>query len=302
MNHFSRPKGFGEILDQTFRITKSHFSSFFLIVLILVGPFLLLEALVNLAYGVSFFRETVEGNGVLERMMNRLALNEDYTELAQNSWISLIQLISFIMYPVAQAAIIFGVFHLKNGESFSTGSLIKKSFSRFWSLIGSSILYFLMVIGIIILPFIIFFSITAMIFGMAESAAFIIIFFLLVFIGFAVGIGYLLTRWSMYLAAVAIEREAPGFGRSWRLTKGNGWRVLGLIIVVALISTIVIGGIEMSFSAFLGNSVVMQLIISALSLVLTMIMSILIAVIFFDLKIRQDADDLDQMLDDYEEK
>ncbi len=52
---------------------------------------------------------------------------------------------------------------------------------------------------------------------------------------------YLLTRWSLIPAVIVIEkcRAAEAFGRSWQLTRGYGWTVLGALIVTFLAYLIV---------------------------------------------------------------
>lgn len=49
------PKGFGQILDLTFSISRKKFSEFILIMLIFLGPIFVLQAVLELASGVGFF-------------------------------------------------------------------------------------------------------------------------------------------------------------------------------------------------------------------------------------------------------
>ena len=44
---FNRPKGFGEILDLTFSLSKNKFRDFFFISLIFMGPIYLIQALIS---------------------------------------------------------------------------------------------------------------------------------------------------------------------------------------------------------------------------------------------------------------
>ncbi len=62
-DQFGRQKRFSEILDHTFQLLKSNFSTFFLVCLILLGPIYLIEALLLLNSGVSFFREIGTSGG-----------------------------------------------------------------------------------------------------------------------------------------------------------------------------------------------------------------------------------------------
>ena len=66
---FNKPKTFGEILDHTFSLSKNRFKDFFLILLILMGPIYLLQALIQLLSGVSFFRELGSGEMWFEQIL-----------------------------------------------------------------------------------------------------------------------------------------------------------------------------------------------------------------------------------------
>ncbi|HEX9374376.1 MAG TPA: hypothetical protein VF897_25395, partial [Roseiflexaceae bacterium] len=48
---------------------------------------------------------------------------------------------------------------------------------------------------------------------------------------------YILGRWWMFIAAIVLERQGPidGLRRSWQLTAGHWFRVVGILVVVGLI-------------------------------------------------------------------
>jgi hypothetical protein len=301
-NQFNKPKGFGEILDHTFRLSKSRFSAFFMIFLLLIGPLYLLEAIVLLISGTNFIREPGTGEVWYERMISRLETTA-YTEtssLGLDLGYILIVLGSIILFPVAQAAIILAVNHIRNNEDFTVGSVIKKGFKRFWPLIGSSILYGLMMFGLIIIPIMI--VTFAGIFGAEVHPAIGIIVAILLFLGFMVGFAYLMTRWSFYFASVTLKEGTPGFTRSWRLTKKRTWVYIGLYIIFSLIISSISGAIELTFTFILGASVLLTVIVNLVTLLTTMIFAVGYAVMYFDLKIRHDADDLKDLIEEYDEK
>lgn len=295
----NRPKGFGQILDVTFRLSRTRFKDFFLILLILLGPVYLIQALVQLATGTSFFREVGEGNGWLEQMAAGFEASDPAfsSNIAGDIGVMLVGLISLFLYPVAQAAILYGVDHVRKNEEFTFGTLIKKGFSRFWAIIGSSILYGIIVFGLIfgtilsvVLMSFVFFAIDPVI-G--------VILTILLSIGSALFVGYFSTRWSFYFGSVVIDRNAPGLGRSWKLSQGRTWVSMGLYLIFFLIISSITFAIELSFALLLGGSVLLGLIVSLATLFTTLIMSVGYAVMFLDLKSRHDADDLKDLIDDY---
>ena len=296
---FNKPKTFGEILDHTFSLSKNRFTDFFMILLILMGPVYLLQAVIQLLSGTSFFRELGGGELWFEQILSSF----DETALPLDSSIGadiaviLTGLIGILLFPVAEAAVLLAVNHIRNNEEYTVGSVIKHAFSRFWPILGSSILFGLIAFGIIIVP-IIMISLSGL-FGSFIHPAIGIIFAILLFLGFAVGIGYLLTRWSFYFGSVVLDRESPGFTRSWRLTRNRTWLLMGLYIIFYIIIATISSAIELTFGVFLGNSVLLSIIVNLATILTTMFFYVGYAVMYLDLKLRHDADDIKDMIEDY---
>ncbi|MBS4208018.1 hypothetical protein [Bacillus sp. FJAT-50079] len=291
---FNRPKGFGEILDLTFSLSKNRFKDFFTILLIFMGPFYALEALIRLGTGTSFFRQVGAGDTWFESMITGL---EDTGNIASEVGVGFVGFLSIFIFPIGSAAILLAVNHLRKNEDFTIGSVIRQAFSRYWPIIGSSILFSLIIIGLVIVP--IFVITIAGVIGAIAMPIAGIIFAIILFLGFAVGIGYLLTRWSFYFGSVVLQEESPGFSRSWTLTRGRAWAMMGLYIIFFLIISCISLALEFTFGLALGNSVLLSIIINLATIFTTLIFSVGFAVMYFDLKIRHDADDLKDMIDNY---
>ncbi|MFZ3587775.1 hypothetical protein ACOI1C_00580 [Bacillus sp. DJP31] len=300
-NQFNKPKGFGEILDQTFRLSKNHFTHFFMILLIIMGPIFLLQAVVDLFAGASFFRTVGTGTEWYEQILSRFEEpSADYsTGIGTLIGIISIGLISLIVYPIADAAILLAIDQIRKQEEYSVGSVLKKAFSRFWPILGSNILYGLIIIGIVIVPIILVALVG--VFGTAANPVVGILIAILLGLGFLVVLVYLLTRWSFYFASVVLENNAPGISRSWKLTRNRTWVIVGLYIVFSMITGGIGYAIQLTFGAILGNSVVMNIIVNMTTLLTTMIFTVGYAIMFFDLKTRHDADDLKEMIEEYNE-
>ncbi|TYS70367.1 hypothetical protein FZC76_00240 [Sutcliffiella horikoshii] len=299
-SNFNKPKGFGEILDQTFKISKYKFKDFFFILLLLVGPIYLLQAMIELAAGKSFIRQEGGGGAWYEEMIRNMEMSEEVSlssNLAADIGILFVSLLVLFTYPVAQAAIIFGVNHINHNREFTVSTIVKQAFGRFFPMIGSSLLYVLIAFGII--------------FGFTMTGIFtsVLVFAIDVIAGIIVSIvmtasllligAFLLTRWSFFFGSVVLDKNSPGLTRSWRLSKGRTFKLMGLYIIFFLITTSIGVAIELSFSAFLGNSVLLGLIVSFTTLFTTLIMAVGYAVMYLDLKVRHDADDLRELIDDY---
>lgn len=297
---FTTPKGFGAILDHTFSLSKNRFKDFFMILLIFMGPVYLFQAILQLISGTSFFREVGTGGTWYEQILTSFKETGtfDSTSLGADIGLIVIGLLSAILAPVAEAAILFVINHVRKNEEYTVSSVIKQAFSRFWPMIGSSILFGLICMGIIIIPLGI-----AIVSGVAVGAmvdpVIGILLGIVLFLGFALGVGLLLTRWSFYFGSVVLDKDSPGLGRSWRLSRKRTWVLLGLYIVFYLIISSIGFGVQMTFGIVLGNSVLLTLISNIVTLFTTMIFSVGYGVMYLDLKTRHDAEDLKDMLEDY---
>ncbi|WP_421381955.1 hypothetical protein ACOJQI_21485 [Bacillus salacetis] len=315
-SELNRPKRVGEILDQTFRLSKNKFVDFFMIFLILLGPIYLLQALVELMAGASFFRATGTGGDWFEQFITSFedgtAQAEPFSAAGVGAGIAsaLLGIASTVLTIIAGAAIFIGVNHIRKSEDFTAGIAIKQAFKRFWPLIGSSLVYFLIVFGMIVVPIMVIgfsgFFIAgfggAFTEGSFAGSLVIILMMILVLLAAAVGIGYLLTRWSFYIGVVTIDKVAPGIGRSWNLSKGRGWVAFGVFIVLMLITGVITGAFELTLGLALGNSVLYTIIINLVTMVTSIITSVGLAVMFFDLKSRNEAEDLQEMIEDYKQE
>lgn len=294
-NLFERPKRFSEILDLTFQLSRKHFASFMKILLIIIGPFILIEAAISLFSGVNFFRGIGEGVTFLERFVNTIT-EEEFLLQGNELWNTIFLFITVLFYPFAMAAILYAVNNIRKGETYSIGDVIKRAFSRFFPLLGSNILFFLILLGMLVFLIFVLFMIFSVIFTvLSEFVGFWLTFILI--IAFYFIIAFFVTRLSFYLGVVVIDDIKPGFGRSWRLTKQRWLPLLGIYFVLSIITSIINSMAQLTFVAFLGYSVLYLLLENLIILFTWMIISVAYAVVFFDLKVRHDGDDLIEMID-----
>ncbi|KUP08281.1 hypothetical protein Q75_03050 [Bacillus coahuilensis p1.1.43] len=307
-NRIQKPKTFGQVLDHTFYLSKTHFKSFALIFLMLLGPLYLVQALLEIFLGTSILRATSSESGLT--WFEEIAMSFDTTvqeempfeafNITEIVGLIIIGLLSMLLIPIGEAAILFAIDKIQKKESFTAKEVVKMAFKRFWPILGSNILFgillFVMIIAIAVIMMITGF----MGFAMGEIGS--IIFSVIVFIMLGAVAVYLLTRISFYFGAVVLEQNAPGLSRSWSLTKGRFWSIIGLYVVFTIIITVITSGIEIVTAMLLGYSVLYNLIVNLSTLITTLFFAVGYAVIFFDLRVRNDAEDLEVLVEDYEEK
>ena len=182
-----QPMGFTDILDTIFSLYRNHFRLIFGICLVY---FVLMLGL-NLLSGISIFFFSNSGSwGIVIGIP------------VITSWLTLlISLVSIgvLLFAGAQAYL---------GRQIATGTAFRQITRRFWSYLGSTLLYVL-IVGLLVvtcigIPFAIYFAV----------------------------------RWGFYAQAVLIEETSAtnALRRSSELVKGTWWRVFGILFAIFLLA------------------------------------------------------------------
>jgi len=242
-------RGLGDILSAAFEIYGANATKLFVIVAVVVVPLSLINHLLN---GVVFaaHKTTVAGlNGTHTVQTTRSAGFVIATAL-----VTLIATI--ITYAILQAALIRGAAQATVGDAVDVQTSYKWGLRKFgWVLfvaIGTGIM---VVIGFILLivPGII-----------------------------------LLTRFTVAIPALVIENRSgtDAMSRSWNLTKGHFWHVLGTIVVAGLIAGVVSGVIS-AFGALAGTSWFTGWVFGSIGEIIVAPFSALVSIILYlDLRAR----------------
>ncbi|GED70338.1 hypothetical protein BRE01_40400 [Brevibacillus reuszeri] len=312
------PMGVGKLLDRSFSVYRQHFSAFFLMALIWFGPFLLLQQFMMVDIGsMPFLLQDSEGSDFWEVLGNRFIGQEEM--LTDNIGLLLaylflvIPLLTLVGYPqLLSVATLLTQASIK-GEPLRLKDAMKQALGRFWPLVGSTVVYGLIAIGIMLG----FFLVCVMLFfllaftlggsfdafkgiGNEANPIFMVLMFIFSYFVFIIGSilvpGYFLLRWGFYMPVVLFEGDGIGIAKSWSLTKGNFWRLIGLFLVVSLLYSIFSGGVQALVTGTMGMSMVAQLLLILLGCLLVPWMSIVYALAYFDLVVRKEGTDLQFML------
>src|SRR5699024_816820 len=119
---FNKTKGFGEILDHIFQLIKTYFAPFFLIFLFILGPVFLLEAILLLVTGTSFFRHLGVGGNRFEQII--MGFNEPIFSKAEEIS-NMVSFTTLILVPLGTISILQAIQKIKNKEDFTAGGMIK---------------------------------------------------------------------------------------------------------------------------------------------------------------------------------
>ncbi|WP_058306023.1 hypothetical protein [Gracilibacillus massiliensis] len=293
----NKPLGFGEILDQTFRIIKTQFKTLFMITFLIMVPVFALQALILSLTGRDLITSSDPGQSLIDQIVTNAdsfansTVQEDFTS-------SLVNLIIIFATPLIAGAIIWTVkLTRESKEALFAKDMIKRALPRYWPMFWSTLLIFLILFALLI-PVFMLIGISSVMFMFIDPIFGAIMMFV-ISIAIFIGIGLLFTRWSLYLPAILFEKVAPGFSKSWRLSKRQTWKFFGLFIVLLIITGIITTVLQLPL-IFLGNSVLAHLLMNITSLVTSIVFMVGYGVMYFDATTRQEATDLKEMISEYD--
>ncbi len=313
---------FSEVLDVTFHIVKENFSKLLLILLIFIGPMYLLQGVIHILGGVALLSDPNRTLGLTSILgsFTPSGTQGASTGLGTTPLQSILLFIStlllvFISTPISYASLIIATEQIRKKEKVNFKTIIKQALSRYWALLGGTLVYGLIIsalyIGMIfIIVFYLAMSVGFEVFkglaagspvgstaGLGIHILVVVVLALITFLGFI----YLTTRWSFFFAAIVFEKVSPGLSKSWKLTRGYFWRLVGLYLVYTILMMIIYIALYLGVGLTLGNSVLAFLLRSLVTLLITMTAIIAYAVIYSDLRVRNEAVDLKVMLKTYQD-
>ncbi|MBA2174970.1 hypothetical protein H0266_08705 [Halobacillus locisalis] len=299
-----KPRSVGENLDKTFSLAKTHFKSYFIILLLLMGPGFLINYIFLFLGGANVIKGTTEGGffasldndtqatGVQQFVLENLGSGMELL------FVVLTGLASFILIPMAHASVLIGTTKGMKNESWTVSEVIKGAFSRFWPLIGSSLLF-----GVIVtisltagLLFVVFAGFGTASGGSAVGAIILGVMFLLAVVALAI---FFTIKLGFFFASVTFEKVAPGFSKSWKLTKGRFWPTFGFFAVVIIINICISFLLEGIASFALGTSVLSTVLMNLSSIITTLFLMVGYAVYYTDLRTRNEASNIRDMISSY---
>ena len=131
-------------------------------------------------------------------------------------------ILTVVLNVLCQAIVLYGAFQDMRGRPVNLVESLQVGLRRFFPIVGLAIVaYFLIMLGtmLLIVPGLI-----------------------------------LLTMWFVATPACVVENLGPirSMRRSSQLTKGHRWKVFGLILLVAVLGSVIIGGINLGFELMAG--------------------------------------------------
>lgn len=269
-----RPLPLGELLDETFKLYRQHFTVIAGVALVIILPNLIIS-LISGSYRANpftFLQQVLQNINDPDQLAAIQARQAEYTS-------SPLYLLSFpvalLLYPFTAGALYRAASSLAAGNLETVGSVLAGTARRYFAIWGLKILWWLVVLGcfaIVTIPVVI----------------------------------WVLVRWAAGMPALFSEGIGPvkALGRSWNLTRDNWWRTLGIVIIVWIMVGLIQSALGFLFTGIaalipgLSDDLRAGLVLTVATLVeavVGVITPIAITMLYLDLRVRKEGLDLDQL-------
>lgn len=264
----------GELLDETFKLYRRHFSVIAGVALAVILPGLIVT-LVSGSYRANPFTYLQQ----IAQNANDPAALQAIQNSQQQFNASPLYLLSFpitlLLLPFSVGAVYYAATAFAAGSVETIGSVLMGTLRRYFGLFGVlliALLVGLTAVLIITIPVVIWIEV----------------------------------RWAVAFPALLAERVGPtrALGRSWALVKGNWWRTLGILIVVSILVSIIqaaigatLGGIAALMPGLTTDfrAGLVTVVTALVSAIVGAITPIAVTMLYLDLRVRKEGVDLDQL-------
>jgi hypothetical protein len=266
-----------ELLDELFRLYRRHFTLIIGVALLVALPGLIWTLLTGTyRVGVGTYLNQFPTPGASRTVLTSTQLTA----------LGFAGLGGLILAPISVGAVWRAVADVALGRTTSIAAVLRETIGRYFLLLGLIALIFL--IGIVWAILLVIGTALLVLPGLAV---------------FCAGV-YFAVRWSLTLAAMMVEDIGPirGFGRSWNLVRGSWWRTFGILLIVFILNLVI------SYALFILVAVITSaasggdfqlasaaVLTTLLGAAVSPIWPIAITLLYFDLRVRKEGLDLDQL-------
>ena len=282
-----RPLGVGDVLDRTFNVYRAKplifigLSAIWYLVLVLF--FILLAVVIFAGALAAFARQTATPSP--DQIAGAVAGTIGFVIVAV--------IVAILLFSAQSAALVHAAARRYLAKEVTIGEAFRAGLSASFRLFIAGVLVFLAIVAL--------WAALLIVAAIANQA----IVWVVAVLGGMVATFYLACSWLVAPVIVVIEKMGPvaALGRAWRLSSGNRWRILGiqvLLLILNLVLSILIGGLFGGLAAagqsaptqFGTYSVVQSLVNLASTIIWAPVQWIAFTVLYYDLRVRKEAFDL----------
>ena len=227
--------------------------------------------------------------GITALALTPVLILEVLSQILMGSAVLVNGLQSFFVLCLVQGSLTYAVASAYLGHPFSIGRAYRAALSRYGSLWGAIMLQILAICVPVVL-------LGCALIEMTGRGAGTIIVTQLLFVALVI---LFISRWLLAVPSIMQEGAGAvqGLGRSWKLTHGIFWRVLGVLLLTLLIADLPSTAVTYGLTYFFpGNPVgpLVKLVLTELSLIVALPWSTGVTVLlYYDLRVRGEGYDLE---------
>lgn len=283
-----RPLGVGDVLDRTFTVYRSKpllfigLSAIWYLILVLV--FIVLAVAIFAGALAAFARQSATPSP--EQLAGAAAGIVGFVIVAV--------IVAIILISAQSAALVHAAARRYLAKEVTIGESFRAGLSASVRLFVAGVLVFLAIVAV--------WAVLLIVAAIANQG---IVWVVAVLAGI-VASAYLACSWLVAPVVVVMEKLGPisALGRSWRLSGGNRWRIFGiqiLLLILNLVLSVLIGALFGGFAAAgqlgqpgqLGITTVVQTLVNfASTIIWAPVEWIAFTVLYYDLRVRKEAFDL----------
>ena len=287
--------GVGDIIDESFRLLRANFVTVVGITAVTLVPLGLLFLVLGIgSVGLSSRNFTTSGGAAIDTAA--------LTGLIVGSLFAVI--LTLLLTVLSNAALAVAISNSYLGRRVSIGSSYTVAFGRAGALLLSGVLTIVFVVLLWFAIVIVSFGLAALLAALSANVLGVVLGVVAGFATFALFLRIVIS-WVLVPQAVVLERSAAmaAFSRSAGLITGHRWKAAGVLLISLLLLAILQGVPALLVGALLRtahvDATVVTLIDNLLQLVFNVVLSPIplaaTTLLFYDLKIRKEAFDLEML-------
>lgn len=292
-----RPRSIGELLDAAFTLYRRNFLLLVAIAAVVQLPYAVLQLVVYRVADIGgrlgslqTFGTTINNQGGRLTPEQSSQLTGDIGAFAV--YIGVLLVVQyFIVYPLSLAATTHAVSSRYLDQAVSVGGSYRAALGMWRSLIAMILLLAVMIGGLFV---------GAIVLAVLTGAAALVFLLVLVVGVFAIVV---LVRTTVAAQTIVIERTSGrgGLRRSWHLTGGFFWRIVGIMLVLGILQAIVGAVLALPAAALASGlsldtqQMISQAVSAASAIFVAPVTLVTLTLLYYDLRIRREGFDLEML-------
>jgi hypothetical protein len=264
----------GELLDESFKLYRRHFTVIAGVAIVIILPNLILSLISGYyrANPISFIQQVAQNINNPDELAR---IEARQGQIASSPLYLLTIPVALLLLPFTEGALYRATTSLAAGNVETIGSVLLGTARRYFGIFGNRLIWYVVFVGL---------------FGVVTTPISV----------------WVLIRWMMSMPAMFAEGIGPvkALGRSWNLVRGNWWRTFGIVIIVWIMVYLIRAALGALFTGVatllpgLSDDLRAGLVTTVATMVAALVSAIspiAITMLYLDLRVRKEGLDLDQL-------